>query len=182
MGYSFRTVLKDSYRRRQSSSVVCEILAKRKVHFSSHAGQHIETLGLQQGEMLEDVHRPQEREVLYIRQFLRNGWKGTRRTYLHLSLINPRCVSIYAYTRWISFIERFLPLQWIVSGSEDFMVYIWNLQTKEIVQKLQGHTGKGRSKNHENGNVSFEYCNVRMCVWRNEWDYEKLMFTEFLLG
>lgn len=31
--------------------------------------------------------------------------------------------------------------QWIVSGSEDSMVYIWNLQTKEIVQKLQGHTG-----------------------------------------
>lgn len=31
--------------------------------------------------------------------------------------------------------------QWIVSGSEDNMVYIWNLQTKEIVQKLQGHTG-----------------------------------------
>ena len=32
-------------------------------------------------------------------------------------------------------------LQWIVSGSEDNTVYIWNLQTKEIVQKLQGHTG-----------------------------------------
>lgn len=31
--------------------------------------------------------------------------------------------------------------KWIVSGSEDSMVYIWNLQTKEIVQKLQGHTG-----------------------------------------
>uniref|UniRef100_A0A8C1X6G9 WD repeat domain 5 n=1 Tax=Cyprinus carpio TaxID=7962 RepID=A0A8C1X6G9_CYPCA len=30
--------------------------------------------------------------------------------------------------------------KWIVSGSEDNMVYIWNLQTKEIVQKLQGHT------------------------------------------
>uniref|UniRef100_A0A8D0CJU3 WD repeat-containing protein 5 n=1 Tax=Scleropages formosus TaxID=113540 RepID=A0A8D0CJU3_SCLFO len=30
--------------------------------------------------------------------------------------------------------------KWIVSGSEDTMVYIWNLQTKEIVQKLQGHT------------------------------------------
>ncbi|KFM66114.1 Protein will die slowly, partial [Stegodyphus mimosarum] len=29
---------------------------------------------------------------------------------------------------------------WIVSGSEDHMVYIWNLQTKEIVQKLEGHT------------------------------------------
>uniref|UniRef100_A0AAR2LV34 WDR5-like beta-propeller domain-containing protein n=1 Tax=Pygocentrus nattereri TaxID=42514 RepID=A0AAR2LV34_PYGNA len=29
--------------------------------------------------------------------------------------------------------------KWIVSGSEDHMVYIWNLQTKEIVQKLQGH-------------------------------------------
>uniref|UniRef100_A0A673I9X4 WD repeat-containing protein 5-like n=1 Tax=Sinocyclocheilus rhinocerous TaxID=307959 RepID=A0A673I9X4_9TELE len=30
--------------------------------------------------------------------------------------------------------------KWIVSGSEDNMVYIWNLQTREIVQKLQGHT------------------------------------------
>jgi len=30
--------------------------------------------------------------------------------------------------------------KWIVSGSEDNMVYIWNLQTKEIVQKLQGHS------------------------------------------
>lgn len=30
--------------------------------------------------------------------------------------------------------------QWIVSGSEDNMVYIWNLQSKEIVQRLTGHT------------------------------------------
>ena len=30
--------------------------------------------------------------------------------------------------------------KWIVSGSEDSLVYIWNLQTKEIVQKLSGHT------------------------------------------
>ncbi|XP_023376823.1 WD repeat-containing protein 5 [Pteropus vampyrus] len=30
--------------------------------------------------------------------------------------------------------------KWIVSGSEDSLVYIWNLQTKEVVQKLQGHT------------------------------------------
>jgi COMPASS component SWD3 len=30
--------------------------------------------------------------------------------------------------------------KWIVSGSEDNMVYIWNLQTKEIVQRLAGHT------------------------------------------
>lgn len=30
-----------------------------------------------------------------------------------------------------------------MSGSEDNLVYIWNLQTKEIVQKLQGHTGEG---------------------------------------
>ena len=32
--------------------------------------------------------------------------------------------------------------KWIVSGSEDNMVYIWNLQTKEVVQRLTGHTGK----------------------------------------
>uniref|UniRef100_A0A0R3RUX1 WD_REPEATS_REGION domain-containing protein n=1 Tax=Elaeophora elaphi TaxID=1147741 RepID=A0A0R3RUX1_9BILA len=30
--------------------------------------------------------------------------------------------------------------QWIVSGSEDNRVYIWNLQSKEIVQTLEGHT------------------------------------------
>ena len=35
----------------------------------------------------------------------------------------------------------FFFIKWIVSGSEDNMVYIWNLQTKEIVQRLAGHTG-----------------------------------------
>ena len=33
-------------------------------------------------------------------------------------------------------------LQWIVSGSEDHMIYIWNLQTKEVVQRLEGHNGE----------------------------------------
>ena len=36
----------------------------------------------------------------------------------------------------------FIFFQWIVSGSEDNLVYIWNLQTKEVVQTLEGHTGK----------------------------------------
>jgi COMPASS component SWD3 len=31
--------------------------------------------------------------------------------------------------------------KWIVSGSEDHSIYIWNLQSKEIVQKLEGHSG-----------------------------------------
>ena len=30
--------------------------------------------------------------------------------------------------------------KWIVSCSEDRLVYIWNLQTREIVQKLEGHS------------------------------------------
>ena len=30
--------------------------------------------------------------------------------------------------------------KWIVSGSEDGKVYVWNLQTKEVVQTLEGHT------------------------------------------
>ena len=30
----------------------------------------------------------------------------------------------------------------IAAGSEDHNIYLWNLQTKEIVQKLEGHTGK----------------------------------------
>jgi COMPASS component SWD3 len=28
-----------------------------------------------------------------------------------------------------------------ISGSEDNLVYIWDLQSKKIVQKLEGHTG-----------------------------------------
>ncbi|VDP55238.1 unnamed protein product [Soboliphyme baturini] len=36
----------------------------------------------------------------------------------------------------------FVNFSWIVSGSEDNIVYIWNLQTKEIVQKLSGHSGR----------------------------------------
>ncbi|CAJ0850168.1 16193_t:CDS:2, partial [Entrophospora sp. SA101] len=30
--------------------------------------------------------------------------------------------------------------KWIVSGSEDNNIYIWDLQSKEIVQKLAGHS------------------------------------------
>jgi WD40 repeat protein len=31
--------------------------------------------------------------------------------------------------------------KWIVAGSEDHKTYIWDLQTREIVQVLEGHTG-----------------------------------------
>lgn len=31
--------------------------------------------------------------------------------------------------------------KWIVSGSEDKRVYLWDLQTKEVVQVLEGHGG-----------------------------------------
>lgn len=27
-------------------------------------------------------------------------------------------------------------------GSEDHLIYIWNLQTREVVQKLEGHKGR----------------------------------------
>lgn len=30
--------------------------------------------------------------------------------------------------------------KYIVSGSEDHCVYLWELQTRKIVQKLEGHT------------------------------------------
>jgi len=30
--------------------------------------------------------------------------------------------------------------KWIVAGSEDHKTYIWDLQTREIVQVLEGHT------------------------------------------
>jgi WD40 repeat protein len=31
--------------------------------------------------------------------------------------------------------------KWIVAGSEDNKAYIWDLQSREIVQVLEGHTG-----------------------------------------
>jgi COMPASS component SWD3 len=31
--------------------------------------------------------------------------------------------------------------KWIVSGSEDQKVYIWDLQSREVVQILEGHEG-----------------------------------------
>jgi COMPASS component SWD3 len=31
--------------------------------------------------------------------------------------------------------------KYIVSGSEDGFIYLWNLQSKKVVQKLSGHTG-----------------------------------------
>lgn len=31
--------------------------------------------------------------------------------------------------------------QYVVSGSEDSKVYLWDLQTKEVVHKLEGHKG-----------------------------------------
>ena len=46
------------------------------------------------------------------------------------------------YIYFVIFYVQIGVLQWIVSGSEDNLVYIWNLQTKEVVQKLQGHTGQ----------------------------------------
>ena len=30
--------------------------------------------------------------------------------------------------------------KWIVCGSEDHKIYLWNLQTKEVAQTLEGHT------------------------------------------
>lgn len=72
----------------------------------------------------EDLYRPQEWEVLYICQLFCYWWQG-------------RFCRVC-----INFVLKFSHyLQWIVSGSEDNKVYIWNLQTKEIVQTLEGHTG-----------------------------------------
>ena len=33
-----------------------------------------------------------------------------------------------------------------MAGSEDHLVYIWNLQTKEVVQTLEGHSGRKLNK------------------------------------
>ncbi|KFD68373.1 hypothetical protein M514_07357 [Trichuris suis] len=59
---------------------------------------------------------------------------------LAATLDSHRGKSDFVYCSFVSWIIFFsFPFQWIVSGSEDGLVYIWNLQTKEIVQKLGGH-------------------------------------------
>jgi len=83
-------------------------------------------LWLVSGQMLENLHRPQKRKILHLCQFL-GYWRKSTALAIHILFF---------------YFDMFFVLQWIVSGSEDNMVYIWNLQTKEIVQKLQGHTGK----------------------------------------
>ena len=46
--------------------------AHREIHPGGHAGQHAEAVGLQQGQVSQDLHRPQEREVLRLRQLQRH--------------------------------------------------------------------------------------------------------------
>lgn len=38
--------------------------------------------------------------------------------------------------------------KWIVSGGEDKKVYVWDLQTREILQTLEGHTGARSLPSH----------------------------------
>lgn len=111
MGHCEWPVLKDPHRRRQPASFICD------------TRQHAQAVGLLQGEMSEDLYRTQKRTVLHLREFLGYWWKG------------KSDIPVLGYTFYSLFY-----LQWIVSGSEDNMVYIWNLQSKEIVQRLQGHT------------------------------------------
>lgn len=59
---------------------------------------------------------------------------------LIFQLLEERFVNFKIYLGEKKFNIFFFDFQWIVSGSEDNMVYIWNLQTKEVVQRLQGHT------------------------------------------
>ncbi len=67
LGHRIRPVSENSDRRRQPSGLVRQVLAEWKVHPGSHTRQHAQVVGLQQGQVPEDVHRPQERKVLRFR-------------------------------------------------------------------------------------------------------------------
>jgi COMPASS component SWD3 len=41
-----------------------------------------------------------------------------------------------------SIFTDFMSGQYIISGSEDHSIYIWDLQSKQIVQQLTGHQGE----------------------------------------
>jgi WD40 repeat protein len=58
-------------------------------------------------------------------------------------------------------------MQWIVSGSEDNFVYIWNLQTKEVVQKLQGHTGERVHPSQEQAGSRYPVLFMEAAFWQN---------------
>lgn len=61
--------------------------------------------------------------------------------FANFSVTGGKVINVLPFKAIVTFSKNmYLFLQWIVSGSEDNMVYIWNLQSKEVVQKLQGHT------------------------------------------
>ena len=60
--------------------------------------------------------------------------------YLTIILCQPENFMEVTNSTGLLFSMSFV-FQWIISGSEDNLVYIWNLQTKEVVQTLEGHSG-----------------------------------------
>uniref|UniRef100_A0A1I7TLG3 WD_REPEATS_REGION domain-containing protein n=1 Tax=Caenorhabditis tropicalis TaxID=1561998 RepID=A0A1I7TLG3_9PELO len=62
--------------------------------------------------------------------------------------------------------------KFIVSGSEDNNIYIWNLQTREIVQKLEGHTTPVMSTDcHPRRNIIVSAAlepEISIMVWESE--------------
>lgn len=67
---------KNSHRRRQSSSILCEVLTERQVYLGCDTGQHTQTVGLQPGQVSQNVYWTQQREILYLRQLQCHWWKG----------------------------------------------------------------------------------------------------------
>lgn len=76
MGHSFRPVPEDPNRWRQSSRIICEVLTKWQVYPGSHIGQHTETVGLQQGQVPQDLHWTPQWEILHLCKFLSDRREG----------------------------------------------------------------------------------------------------------
>ena len=105
----------DADRRRQPASVVREVLAQRQVHPGRHAGQHAETVGLLKGQVSQDLHGPQERKVLHLRQLLRHRRQGDPRSFF---FTGPTHQLIFVYRNLIhSNREAFWRSLWIVNFS-----------------------------------------------------------------
>ena len=56
--------------------------------------------------------------------------------------------------------------KWIVSGSEDHLIYIWDLQSKEVVQRLQGHEGECNDSCLPPATTPCHACTCTLCCCR----------------